>query len=150
YVQAGDIARARGLGELAAQTELALGMIEVVARAPERAAAHYAAAGRLAEEAKVDVLAIEAWRMAGQLALEMGSRLEMPAIDCWKRALAIAGALDPKMAQATSAAEIARALAGVYRRRGLPAQARAMDQRSVELEDGPAPADAAARTEGAA
>jgi hypothetical protein len=134
YVQAGDIARTHGRKDLEAQTELALGMMEAVARAPSRAAAHYATAGRLAEEAKIAVLAIEAWRMAGQLALE--GRLETSAIDCWKRSLDLADAMDPKQAKATSAPEIARALAGVYRQRGLAAQARALDERSIEIEQG--------------
>jgi len=134
YRQAGEIARAHGLTSLEAQTELALGMLEAVGGSPPRAAAHYAAAGRLAEASKIDALAIEAWRMAGQLALE--ARLEVPALECWKRALGLAGALDAKLAQATSAPEIARALAAVCRRRGLLAQARALEERSVAFEQG--------------
>ena len=109
-------------------------MLEAVDRAPAKAAAHYAAAGRLAEDAEIDVLAIEAWRMAGQLAIE--GRIETSAIECWKRALDLADELDPKLAQSTSAAEIARALAAVYRERGMAAPARALEERSLELEQG--------------
>jgi hypothetical protein len=141
YLQAGALAHTHGLKDLEAQTELALGMLDAVDRAPANAAAHYAAAGRLAEEAKIDVLAIEAWRMAGQLALE--GRIETSAIDCWKRALDLADELDPKLAQSTSAPEIARALAAVYRKRGLVAPARALEERSLELEQGAPPAEAA-------
>ena len=139
YVQAGTLARTHGLKDLEAQTELALGMLEAVDCAPAKAAAHYAAAGRLAEDAKIDVLAIEAWRMAGQLALE--SRLETSAVECWKRALDLADELDPKLAQSTSAAEIARALAAVYRKRGLVAPASALEERSAELEQGTPPTE---------
>jgi hypothetical protein len=141
YLQAGALAHTHGLTDLEAQTELALGMLEAIDRAPAKAAAHYAAAGRLAEEAKIDVLAIEAWRMAGQLALE--GRIETSAVDCWKRALDLADELDPKLAQSTSAAEIARALAAVYRKRGLVAPARSLEERSLELEQGTPPAEAA-------
>ncbi len=141
YVQAGALARAHGIKDLEAQTELALGMLEAVDRAPAKAAAHYAAAGRLAEDAGIDVLAIEAWRMAGQLALE--GRIETSAVECWKRALDLADELDPKLAQSTSAAEVARALAVVYRKRGLVAPARALEERSLELEQGTPPAEAA-------
>jgi hypothetical protein len=79
--------------------------------------------------------------MAGQLALE--GRIETSAVDCWKRALDLADELDPKLAQSTSAAEIARALAAVYRKRGLVAPARSLEERSLELEQGTPPAEAA-------
>lgn len=142
YTQAGALARTHGLKDLEAHTELALGMLDAVDGAPAKAATHYAAAGRLAEDAEIDVLAIEAWRMAGQLALE--GRIETSAVECWKRALDLADELEPKLAQSTSAAEIARALAAVYRKRGMAAPARALEERSLELEQGLPPEDAAA------
>ena len=99
-----------------------------------QAAKHYAAAGDLAEVAKVPPLAIECWRMAGQLALD--AKLDGSAVECWKRALAVAGELDPAVAKATSAAEVARALAAVCRKRGLRAQADELDRRSIAIEQG--------------
>jgi hypothetical protein len=134
YRQAGEIARAHGHKDLEAQSELALGMLEAVDRVPTKAAAHYAAAARLAEEAKIEALAIEAWRMAGQLASE--ARLEASAVECWQRALDLAAALEPQAAQATSAAEIARALAALHRRRGQLAQAQALEERGAAIEEG--------------
>lgn len=134
YARAGELARVGGFAELHAQSELAMGMLETLGSRPAEAAPHYSAAGRLAEGAGVPSLAIECWRMAGQLAVE--ARLETSAAECWKRALTLADPLDPKVAQMTTAAEIARALAALCRKRGLTAQAKSLEQRSVELEQG--------------
>ena len=138
YHRAGDIARTGAFIDLQAQSELALGMLDALEKKPAEAATHYSAAGRLAEDAGAEVLAIECWRMAGQLAVE--ARLETSAVECWKRALTLADPLDPKVAQMTSAAEIARALAALCRKRGLTAQAASLEQRSVELEQASGPA----------
>lgn len=132
YTKARDLAVAGGFDDLIAQTELALGMLDAVDRLPAEAAGHYAAAAQHAEKADVAPLAIECWRMAGQLALE--ARLETGAVDCWKRALALAEPLQVDLAKLTSAAEVARALAAVCRRRGLVAQADSLERRSVEVE----------------
>jgi hypothetical protein len=109
-------------------------MLDAVDGLPAEAARHYAAAGQHAEKADIAPLAIECWRMAGQLALE--ARLETGAVDCWKRALALAEPLQPDLAKLTSAAEVARALAAVCRKRGLFAQAESMDRHSVQIEAG--------------
>ena len=134
YTKARDLAAAGGFDDLIAQTELALGMLDAVDRLPAEAAGHYAAAGQHAEKADIAPLAIECWRMAGQLALE--ARLETGAVDCWKRALALAEPLQPDLAKLTSAAEVARALAAVCRKRGLLAQADSMDRHSAQIEAG--------------
>lgn len=134
YGEAGELARKHALVEAQAQSELALGMLESTNRRPAEAAVHYSAAARLAETAKIEPLAIECWRMAGQLALD--SNLEQSAAECWKRALTVAGMLDPALAQLTSAAEVARALAAVCRKRGLVAQAQALEQQSQKLDQG--------------
>jgi tetratricopeptide (TPR) repeat protein len=134
YARAGEIARKGGFADLESQSELALGMLEALNHRPAEAAAHYSTAGRLAEEAKVDALAIECWRMAGQLALE--ARLEPSAIECWRRALSLAEPLPAKVAQLTSAAESARALAAVCRKRGLVPQAVALERQALDLEQG--------------
>lgn len=134
YTKARDLAVAHKFDDLIAQTDLALGMLDAVDRRPAEAAGHYAAAGQHAEKADIGPLAIECWRMAGQLALE--ARSETGAVDCWKRALSLAEPLEPDLAKLTSAAEVARALASVCRRRGLSAQADSLEQKSVELEAG--------------
>jgi hypothetical protein len=136
YTRACELARAGAFADLESQGELALGTLEALERRPAEAAAHYASAGRLAEAAKAEPLAIECWRMAGQLAIE--ARLESSAIDCWQRAIKIAEPLEPEVAKVTSAAEAARALAALCRKRGLVPQAQALEQQSVALEQGPA------------
>jgi tetratricopeptide (TPR) repeat protein len=141
YSKAGELATAGDFADLGAQTALALGVLDAVERRPAEAAAHYSAAGRLAERAKIEALAIECWRMAGQLALD--ARLESSAVECWKRALALAEPLDPDVAKLTGAAEVARALAALCRRRGLVAQAESLERRSVALESGTAASSSA-------
>ncbi|HVY37531.1 MAG TPA: hypothetical protein VHM31_06335 [Polyangia bacterium] len=138
YTKARDLAVTGAFDDLIAQTELALGMLDAVDRLPAEAAGHYATAGKHAEKAGIGPLAIECWRMAGQLTLE--ARLETAAVDCWKRALSIAEPMDTELAKLTSAPEVARALAAVCRKRGLSAQADQLEKRSVELEAGAAPA----------
>jgi tetratricopeptide (TPR) repeat protein len=135
YERAVALAGEGGYRDHQAQAELALGMLAVLAGDPPLAAAHYARAGRVAEEGEAPLLAIECWRMAGQLALD--HEVELSAVDCWKRALSLADALEPPLAQSTSAAEVARALAALCRRRGLTAQAESLERQSVALEQGP-------------
>jgi len=72
--------------------------------------------------------------MAGQLALDSG--LESSAVDCWKRAISLAGALEPELTPLTSVAETARALAALCRKRGLAPQALALERQSAEFEQG--------------
>jgi hypothetical protein len=146
YGRAAALAAENDLKEPQAQARMALGMLAGLERQPAEAAAHYAASARLAEAAGSTALAIECWRMAGQLALE--GKVELKAVECWKRALGLADALEPDIARSTSAPEVARALAQVYRKRGLGAQAHSLERRSFELEHalvaGPAVATASA------
>ncbi len=141
YEGAARIARAHGASDLESQTELALGLLDAVDRRPADAAAHYASAGRLAEQAKSEALAIECWRMAGQLALD--AKLESSAVDCWKRAISLAEPLEPDVAKVTSAHEAATALATLCRKRGLHAQAQSLEEQAFALQTGEAPVSAA-------
>jgi hypothetical protein len=135
-VRIGELARTHRLADSESQAELALGMLEAADRRPAQAATHYSAAARLAETAQTIPLAMECWRMAGQLALDSG--LESSAVDCWKHAIALAGALEPELTPLTSVAETARALAALCRKRGLVPQAAALERQSIEFEQGPA------------
>lgn len=137
YAYAAQLARTHQLPDAESQAELALGMLNAADQRAPQAAAHYSAAAKLAETAHIIPLAMECWRMAGQLALESG--LESSAVDCWKRAIALAGTLEPELAQLTSAAETARALASLCRKRGLVPQASALERQSIELEQRPEP-----------
>jgi tetratricopeptide (TPR) repeat protein len=137
YQHAATLAREAGLFEHQAQAELALGMMAVLDGDAPLAATHYARAGRVAEQGQSTVLAMECWRMAGQLALD--HELEPSAVDCWKRALSLAHALPPALVQSTAAAEVARALAALCRKRGLIAQAESLERQGVLLDEGAAP-----------
>jgi hypothetical protein len=132
YRGAVDLCRMHAATDLESQTEMALGLLDALDQRPTEAATHYSGAARLAETAAVIPLAIEAWRLAGQLALDAG--LETSAVECWKRALALADPLDPALAKVTSAPQTALALAAMCRRHGLNAQAKALEERAVGLE----------------
>lgn len=121
--------------ELAAQAFLAKGGALLVGRKTDQAAVAYAEAGKLAAD-KLPALAIEGYRLAGSLLASL--RQEQQAIAVWNRALEIAGALQPNIRGATSASEVARAVAAVCRKHGLRAQAAALEAQAVELESPPA------------
>jgi tetratricopeptide (TPR) repeat protein len=134
YQRAGEIAVANGHHNQAAQADLALGMLEASEQRPQQAITHYTRAAQAAEAAKNPALAIECWRIAGQLALDQGA--EGPATQYWQRALQLAQPLEAKTAKATGAAEVARALAAVCRKRGLIPQAESLERQGFEFEHG--------------
>jgi tetratricopeptide (TPR) repeat protein len=147
-------ARAEGGGMLkeAAQAQLALAALWLVDKRPDVASVAYGQAAELARRGDEPILAIEAYRLCGHHCADRNVK-----ILTWRRALAVAGELDPPEAKASSAAEVARALADVLRRAGLHSQAAQMDQEGIALESGErataAPTSdppAARRTSGAA
>lgn len=109
-----------------AVARLSAAMIHVVQRRPNEALESYADGARWAEHAGEGVLAIEGWRLAGQLALEL--EREEEAIQAWSRAVALAGE-DPEAAALSSVADLAGLLARVLRGRGLHEQADALEAR---------------------
>jgi tetratricopeptide (TPR) repeat protein len=116
---------------LAAQALLGLGALLALERRPGEAATAYREAAQLAELAGITVLAIEAWRMTGQLALDHGS--EADANTAWRRAIALADS-DLPVSALSSAPQTARALAAVCRRRGRIAEAQALEAQSLQFE----------------
>src|SRR6185503_15993531 len=70
--------------EQASQSHLALGLLHALGKRPQEAAKAYSQAARTAVAAKVPLLAIEAWRLAGQIALQLGA--EPQAVSCFKEA----------------------------------------------------------------
>jgi tetratricopeptide (TPR) repeat protein len=134
YLEAAARAREAELGELAAQAWLALGALHLGLKRSDRAAAAYAEAGMIARDAEASILAIEAFRMTGQVALDAG--LETQAVESWRTAIEIAQAEEAGVVKASSAAEVARALAAVCRRHGLDAQADALEDQSRRIEAG--------------
>ena len=134
FDEAARRAVAASLPELAAQALLAKAGALLLARRPADAALAYAEAGRLARE-KAPVLAIEAYRMAGTLLLQL--RQDQQAIAVWQQALDLAGASAPAVRAASTAAEVARALAAVCRGHGLRTQADALVKQAEALEQPP-------------
>ncbi len=127
-------AEERKLPELGAQALLSKGGALLMLKDAEKAALAYAEAGRVAGVAAAP-LAIEGYRMSGTLLA--GLRREQQAIAVWQRALEIADGIPPKDRKATTAPEVARALAGVCRKHGLRAQAEALEAQAAELEAPP-------------
>jgi tetratricopeptide (TPR) repeat protein len=130
-----DVAAGRAkenqLPELAAQALLAKAGALLTLKRTDVAAVAYAEAGHAAVT-KAPALAIEGYRMSGTLLLSL--RQEQQAIAVWKRALQIADGIPPKDRGATTASEVARALAAVCRNHGLRVQADALERQAQDLE----------------
>ena len=138
YLQAGDsggaqemFARARDLAlehnfpDLGAQAQLALASALLVARRTQDAAVNYTWAGNLAHQCGEKVLAIEAYRIAGQVHAAEGRSEEAAA--AWQTALTMADAARPAERKASTAAEAAESLAELCRSQGLEEQANALE-----------------------
>lgn len=119
--EAANLARIHELWRCESQAHLALGLLHQLERDDESAASAYVDAARAAEFGHEPQLAIEAWRMAGQLAAAV--REDHTAIAAFTQALRVAGALDAADLPGSSAAEAARALAAVYERHLMHEQA---------------------------
>jgi hypothetical protein len=126
-------ARAEGGGmpKEASQAQLALAALWLVDKRPDLASVAYGQAAELARKGNEPILAIEAYRLCGHHCADRNVK-----VLAWRRALAVAGDLDPPEAKASSAAEVARELADVLRKAGLHAQAAQMDQEGIVLESG--------------
>jgi hypothetical protein len=142
---AGDVSRSRSAFETAAsraeafafadvtaQALLGLAAVLVVARDVEGATRQYVRAGELAETAGLPLLAIEAYRTAGQIALQ--ARAEEAAVIAWRRALAVAEVTPPEPRGQSSAPTVARALAKVMEDRGSFASASSLLAQAEEWE----------------
>ncbi|WP_224240705.1 tetratricopeptide repeat protein [Hyalangium gracile] len=131
-------AEKHALLEQASQAYLALGLLHALGKKPPEAAKAYSQAAKAATAAKVPLLAIEAWRLAGQIALQM--KAEPQAVSCFKEAIGIAQGSDPQVVQLSSAPEAARRLATVCHDRGLAAQAASLFEQADQMERGEASA----------
>ena len=119
-------------------------MLDAMNQKPD-ALTHYAAAGRLSEQAGIVPLAIECWRMAGQCASDHGAAER--ALEHWEHALSLSETLNPEVRRTTSAADIARLLANEQQARGHHSQANSLHRHAFEIEHGapPPPAPPSAR-----
>jgi len=131
YGDASTYGEQNGLKDLAAQAELALGALHLRERHHEEAYVAYLRAANLAKDAGMNLIAIEALRLAGQIRAEAGN--EEKAMELWAKAIEIAENVPPAEARASSAAEAARGIAMIGRKRGLGEQARRFEEKSREL-----------------
>jgi tetratricopeptide (TPR) repeat protein len=156
YASASTQAEWAGVPDLGAQAQLALGALHLRAGERPEAAVAYARGAALARKAGSAILTIEAMRLAGQAQLDLGHEEE--AVRVWAAALEVAeaalagtahagaepGAPERTLAtvngpnaaevKASSAAEVARSLAAIMKKRGLKEKATALEERSRDLE----------------
>jgi tetratricopeptide (TPR) repeat protein len=136
YQRAAELAAGEGLALQQAQAELGLGMLDAMAQKPD-AMTHYAAAGRLSQQADAVPLAIECFRMTGQCASDHGASER--ALEHWAHALALSETLSADVRRTTSAADIARLLANAQQARGHHAEANRLHRHAFEIERGAPP-----------
>ena len=125
------------LHELVIQALLARAMVQALEKRPMEAAETYERAGRLAQERGFAVLAIEAYRVCGQI-LVAQDRIDL-GVASWKRALELADGSDPELVSQSSAAEMARTLASLCRKHGLTDRALELEARAETFENPPPP-----------
>lgn len=129
-----EVARAHGLLRPESQAHLALGLLHALDADHPAAVRAYADAGRTAEAAGEPLLAIEGWRMAGQLTARL--RQDDAAVRAFGEALRIAGEAPPAQVERSSAPEAARQLAALYDRRGMMAQSASLYAQADVMEAG--------------
>jgi tetratricopeptide (TPR) repeat protein len=148
FEQAITRARQAASPELEVQGHMAKAGAWMLLQRPFEAADAYTAGGKLGENLESPALAIECFRMVGQLLL--AQKREQEAASAWQRALELGQRAKPEQRAASSASVAARDLAEMYRRWGMSAQADALlaqaDGWDVELLR---PAQPAAATNGA-
>lgn len=132
--QAATLAREHALPLQEAQAHLGAGLLLSLAKDYTEAADEYAACGRCAEAANVSVLAIEAWRMAGQVSLQ-GRDHEKAAV-YFREAIRLAEVSEIETVQDSTASESARKLAEIYDRLDLPDQAESLRTEAAAMERG--------------
>jgi len=113
------------------QAQMAVGACLFVLKRLDEAATAYAEAGNLGVAQKSVPLAIEAFRMCGQIAASRG-HLEQAA-SAFRRALAAAESA-PDEAGSSSAPEAARQLAALCRKHGMTAQADSLEAQATAME----------------
>lgn len=132
-----EVARQHALLRHESEAHLALGLVHALDQEHPEAVRSYTHAAQTAEAAKEPMLAIEAWRMAGQLTARL--RQDDAAARAFGEALRVAAGTPPPQRKHTSAPEAARQLAALYDRRGLPTQAASLHVQADAMERGEEP-----------
>jgi tetratricopeptide (TPR) repeat protein len=137
--EAAQTARTHGLGVQESQAWLSLGLVHALGKRLPQAAQAYVQSARVSEKSGSPLIAIESWRLAGQLAAQQN--LFSQASSAFQEAIRIASGADAQVAKLSSAPEAARTLAVLCRKRGLTAQADALEEQARVMEQGePIPA----------
>lgn len=131
---ASELAHEHGFALQEAQAHLGIGLLLALAKRYEDSAYAYRACARCAETAKVPILAIEAWRMAGQVSLQI--RDDKKACWCFREAIRIAEASEVETVKDSTASESARKLAEICDRLGMPEQAKSLRAEAEAMESG--------------
>lgn len=117
--------------DLEVQCLLSLGVARMQAGRADEAASTLERAGKLGAESGQTVLAIEAYRACGQVLITQ-ERYEL-AIRAWNKALALTDSAPPAEVSASSAPEMAQALAMLCREHGLTSHAADLEARAEAL-----------------
>jgi hypothetical protein len=128
-----ELAHRHGFGLLEAQAQLAVGLLLALAKRFPEAANQYAECARSSEAANIPVLAIEAWRMAGQVSLE---GCDPRAVSFFREAIRVASGSEVDTVKNSTASEVARNLAALYTRLRMPAQAASLLVQADAMEHG--------------
>lgn len=134
YEQAAALAAAQHLKDQEAQAHLSLGLLDALEGQHTQAMSHYSSAAEISEASGNPILAIECWRTAGQLAFNLNA--PDTALQPWLRGLKVVSTLEPAQTKATSAAELARGVASIFRSRGQLREAATLEQQAFRYEHG--------------
>jgi tetratricopeptide (TPR) repeat protein len=131
---AAKLAREHGFALQEAQAHLGIGLLLALAKRYEDSADAYGVSARCAEAANVRVLAIEAWRMAGQVSLQAPNREKAWQSFC--EAIRVAEASEVEAVKDSTASEAARKLAEICDQLGMPDQANSLRAEAEAMERG--------------
>jgi len=128
------LANERGFAMQEAQARLGIGLLLALAKRYEESADAYSVSARCAEAANVPVLAIEGWRMAGQVSLQVPNREK--ACQSFREAIRVAEASEVEAVKDSTASEAARKLAEICDQLGMPEQANSLRAEADAMEQG--------------
>lgn len=131
---AAELARERGLPLQEAQAYLGIGVLLALSTRYWESSEAYSTSARCAEAANVPMLAIEAWRMAGQVALQAPDREK--ACQSFREAIRVAKVSEPDTVKDSTACESARKLAEICDRLNMPEQAQSLRAEAEAMERG--------------
>jgi hypothetical protein len=122
-----------GLIDMAVQAQIAVGSCLLVGKRVDDAAAAYGEAGQLGAAGNAPIMAVEAFRLCGQLLASKG-RLQQ-ATQAFMRAIETAERGGDEVKQSSSVVEAARQLAALCRKHGLHQQAQSLEAQARAIED---------------